>query len=314
MGKPRDFLLTLCKMQNRMNVIRIMLLAVTIAITLSVYAQSQLCLRADSLLSEDKYAEALHEYLAAHGNSIVNMKSASAMNAAIAAAQCDEDTLAAELAAQALKADPSFFDERISVTELLQDCRLLPQWDALQEENERRLANAMTDYDIPLRNILLEIYHTDQNPRGHLIAMSKSNPQNSEALNRYWRQIQRNDSINLSRTIELLDANGWISKSKVGTANQALFFVIQHAGPEIIDKYIALFETAANNNEIPKDLYAKMYDRQQMYAGKPQRYGTQRVRKDPSTKEMVLWRIEDPANVNALRKKMGLPPLKDFPQ
>ncbi len=250
-------------MQNCMDVIRLMLLAVSIALTLQfkVSAQRQPPILADSLLSNYKYSEALHEYLSAHGNNIDNMQSGTAMNAAIAAAQCDKDSLAAELVAQALKTDSSFFDERISVTELLQDCRLLPQWDALQEENERRLANAMTSYDIRLRNVLLEIYHTDQNPRAFLIALSKSAPQNSEALSRYWHQIQRNDSINLSRVIELLDANGWIPKSKVGTANQALFFVIQHASPDIIDKYIALFEAAANNNEIPKELYAKMYDR-----------------------------------------------------
>ncbi len=295
-----------------MKVIKIMLLAASIAMTFP--AQSQSCFRADTLFSEYKYPEALHEYLIAHGNNIDSMKSGTAMNAAIAAAQCDKDSLAAELVAQALDADPSFFDERISVTELLQDCRLLPRWDALQEENERRLANAMTNYDIRMRNILLDIYHTDQNPRGFLIAISKSDPQNSEALSRYWNQIHRNDSINLARTIELLDTYGWIPKSKVGTANQALFFVIQHASPDIINKYIALFETAAKNDEIPRDLYAKMYDRQQMFSGKPQRYGTQRVQKDPSTKDMVLWRIEDPANVNALRKEMGLPPLKDLPQ
>ncbi len=297
-----------------MKVIGITLPAVLIALLFPISVQSQSCSRADTLLVEYRYSEALHEYLAAHGNNIDRMKSGTAMNAAIAAAQCDKDSLAAELVAQALDADPSFFDERISVTELLQDCRLLPQWDALQEENERRLANAMTGYDIRLRNILLDIYHTDQNPRGYLIAISKSDPKNTEALGRYWKQIQRNDSINFARTIELLDANGWIPKSKVGTANQALFFVIQHASSEIIDKYIALFETAAKNDEIPRNLYAKMYDRQQMFSGKPQRYGTQRVRKDPSTKEMVLWKIEDPEKVNSLRKEMDLPPLEGFPQ
>lgn len=297
-----------------MKTIRIMLLAVSFVLALPIFAQSPSCFRADLLLSEYKYAEALDEYLAAHGNSVDRMKSGVAMDAAVAAAQCDKDSLAVELVAQALDADPAFFDERISVTELLQDCRLLPQWDAFQNENERRLANAMTDYDIPLRNILLDIYHTDQNPRGYLITISKSDPQNSEALSRHWKEMQHNDSINMRRTVELLDKYGWIRKSKVGTANQALFFVIQHASPDIIDKYIPLFETAAKDNEIPKDLFAKMYDRQLLYSGKPQKYGTQKVRKDPSTKEMVLWKIEDPDNVNTLRKEMGLSPLEGFPQ
>lgn len=297
-----------------MKGIKLLVMAVLSAITLQSNAQTSTCLRADSLLSEYKYSEALQEYLGANDGDIRRMKSNDAMNAAIAAAQCDKDSVAVELVAQALDYDSEFFDERISVTELLQDCRLLPQWDSLQNENERRLANADTGYDIPLRNILLDIYHSDQNPRGHLITISKSAPQNKEALSRYWNEMQHNDSINLARTVELLDKHGWIHESKVGTANQALFFVIQHATPEIIDKYITLFEAAVKDNEIPKALFAKMYDRQLLYAGKPQKYGTQRVRKSPDSKEMVIWQIQDPAHVNALRKEMDLPPLEDYPQ
>lgn len=297
-----------------MKGIKLLVMAVLSAITLQSNAQTSTCLRADSLLSEYKYSEALQEYLVAHDGNIRIMKSNDAMNAAIAAAQCDKDSLAVVLVSQALDSDPTFFDERISVTELLQDCRLLPQWDSLQNENERRLANADIGYDIPLRNILLDIYHSDQNPRGHLITISKSDPQNKEAITRYWNEMQHNDSINLARTVELLDKHGWIPESKVGTANQALFFVIQHATPEIIDKYITLFEVAVKDNEIPKALFAKMYDRQLLYAGKPQKYGTQRVRQSPDSKDLILWQIEDPAHVNALRKEMDLPPLEDYPQ
>ncbi len=297
-----------------MKTLKLIILAASIIITLPMKAQTFSCFRADTLLSEFKYSEALQEYMSANGGNIDRMKSGVAMNAAIAAAQCDKDSLAIELVSRALEADPAFFDERISVTELLQDCRLFPQWDALQNENERRLANAMNDYDISLRNTLLEIYHADQNPRGHIITISRSDPRNSEALSRYWKEMQVNDSINLARTIELLDSHGWIPTAKVGTANQALFFVIQHATPDIIDKYLHIFETAAMNNEIPRGLFAKMYDRQLLYAGKPQKYGTQKVRKSPDTKELVLWKIEDPDHVNALRKEMGLPPLEEYPQ
>lgn len=270
---------------------------------------SKACLcKADSLLTEYKYSDALNQYFAAYSGNIGRMNSTVAMNAAIAAAQCDKDSLALELVSHALNADSTFFDERISVTEQLEDCRILPQWDSFQNENERRLARVMTSYDIPLRNTLLGLYHTDQDTRGHLMAMVRANPQNKQAIDSCWREILHIDSINLSRTIELLDEYGWIPRSKVGTANEALFFVIQHASPEIIDKYITLFETAAKKNEIPKDLYAKMYDRNEMYSGRPQRYGTQRV-KYPDSKESVLWRLEDPENVNSLRKEMGLAPL-----
>lgn len=298
----------------QMKTLKFFLLTAFIAAAMPLKGQTKPYFRADSLLAEFKYPEALKEYLSVCGSNIRKMESATAMNAAIAAAQCQNDSLAGELVAHALDADPTFFDERISVTELLENCRLLPQWDALQDESEHRLAKAMTGYDLPLRNTLLGIYHTDQNPRGQLIKLMKSNPANKEASEQIWKEIMRNDSINLCRTIELLDTNGWIPKSKVGLANQALFFVIQHAKPDIIAKYLTLFETAAKNNELPRELFAKMYDRQQMYSGKPQRYGTQRVRKDPSTKEMVLWKIENPDSVNALRKEMNLPPLEEYPQ
>lgn len=297
-----------------MKKLSLTLLALALASAWPAGAQTPVCLRADTLMAEFKYPEALSVYMSAYGDDFAGMSSHIAMNAAIAAAQCDKDSLAVNLVAHALDSDSDFFDERISVTELLEDCRLLPQWDALQNESERRLATARPEFDITLRNTLLEIYRTDQNPRGRYMMLFKSGQTNKETLDSLWREIHLNDSINLRKSVELLDARGWISRSEVGTANQALFFVIQHASPDIIAKYIPIFEQAAKDNEIPRELYAKMYDRQQMYSGKPQRYGTQRVRKNPSTKELVLWTIEDPDNVNALRKEMNLPPLEDYPQ
>lgn len=264
--------------------------------------------RGDSLLACYDYSGALAEYMSV---CVADMTPDMAMNAAIAAAQCDRDSLAAEYVSTALKADSVFFDERISVSELLQDCRLLPMWDALQSENERRIETG-TQYDIPLRNRLLGIYHSDQNPRGHLIMTGKAHPEDKETIGRLWKEIQYNDSINLGLVVELLDTHGWIPRSLVGTANQALFFVVQHATPDIIDRYIPLFESAALSGEIPKDLFAKMYDRNLMYSGKPQKYGTQRVRESPESKTMVLWKIADPEKVNGFRREMNLPPLVEF--
>lgn len=291
-----------------MKVVHHLLSAAMLMITSTASAQ---IFKADSLLSQYKYPEALEIYKSFNPQ---QLKCGEAMNAAIAAAQCDEDSLAVMYVGISLEADPSYFDERISVTELLQDCRLLPEWEALQSENERRLENAMHKYDIPLRRELLEIYHSDQNVRGHLIMASRQTPPDQQKLSELYAEMVKADSINYAKAIRLLDTYGWIPRSKVGAANQALFFVIQHATPDVIDRYIPIFEVAANNGDIPKDLFAKMYDRQLLYAGKPQKYGTQRVRKEAGNGQMVLWKIEDPDNVNALRREMGLPPLEDFPQ
>ena len=266
---------------------------------------------ADSLVAQFRYAEALEVYKGVCPRCLGGTE---AVNAAIAAAQCDQDSLALSFVALALEADSAFYDERISVTELLEDCRLLPGWDALQAESERRLENAGTGYDIPLRRQLLEIYHSDQDVRGHLIMAFKQEPRDQQKINRLAAQMAKADSTNYAKAMRLLDAYGWIPRSKVGTANQALFFVVQHAAPDVISRYIPVFEEAADKGEIPKDLFAKMYDRHLLFAGKPQRYGTQRVPKEPGSSEAVLWKLEDPANVNSLRKGMGLPPLEGYPQ
>lgn len=266
--------------------------------------------RADSLLAGYGYKEALGLY---RGIPPHRMTPATAMNAAICAAQCDEDRVALSYVKVALDADSMYFDERISVTELLEDCRLLPEWVLLQAENERRIERAKPNCDILLRRQLLEIYHSDQDTRGRWIMAHKEKPTDQSKLARLRTEMLRTDSVNRVKTLRLLDTHGWIPRSKVGTANQALFFVVQHADPAIINRYMPIFEAAATSGELPKNLYAKMYDRQQMYDGKPQRYGTQRVM-DAATRQMVLWRIEDPANVNRLRREMALPPLDGYPQ
>lgn len=267
-------------------------------------------LRADSLLAGYGYKEALRIY---KGIPPRRLTAPMAMKAAIAAAQCDEDSVALSYVKVALDADSTYFDERISVTELLEDCRLLPEWGSLQEENERRIEKTRPDYDISLRRQLLEIYHSDQDTRGRWIMAHRENPTDQSKLARLRTEMLRVDSLNQIKALQLLDTHGWIPRSKVGTANQALFFVVQHADPAIINRYMPIFEAAANVGELPKDLYAKMYDRQQMYAGKPQRYGTQRVM-DAATRQMILWQIEDPDSVNHLRREVGLPPLVTCPQ
>ncbi|MDE7419085.1 MAG: hypothetical protein K2N35_02635, partial [Muribaculaceae bacterium] len=133
-----------------MKEIRLILLSLFILSISQIQAKTGLCFRADSLFAEFKYSEALSEYINIFQNNKSCMKPGTAINAAIAAAQCDKDSLAVCFVNYALEADPAFFDERISVTELLEDCRLMPQWNALQDESERRLTIYMTNYDIPL--------------------------------------------------------------------------------------------------------------------------------------------------------------------
>ena len=232
---------------------------------------------------------------------------------ALAAAADGNSEAAIDLLLDAQRADTTWHCELIAAGEELEDCRLSPRWAALTAENERRTAIAHPEYDHALRRELLDLYDADQNPRGRLIMAGKQNPDDRETLSRLWKDIRVADSINQPRATAMRDSLGWIPSAKVGAATQGLFFVIQHADPATIGRYIDLFEKAALAGELPRKLFAKMKDRSLLYSGQPQIYGTQKVCQ-ADTGKMIIWRLRDKTEVNALRREMDLPPLspEDF--
>jgi hypothetical protein len=92
--------------------------------------------------------------------------------------------------------------------------------------------------------------------------------------------------------------------------------VIQHASLQRQEKYLPLFQKAADNSEIKPSLVAKMIDRIRVNKGEKQVYGTQAVPiRDPKTgyftNNYELAPIEDEPNVDKRRLKVGLPPIKE---
>ena len=85
----------------------------------------------------------------------------------------------------------------------------------------------------------------------------------------------------------------------------AAWHVIQHS--ERIDEFLPQIEVAAETGELPYRLYAMMLDRSLMGRGLPQKYGTQGMSYFMNTPEEInlIWPVEDPENVNALRAAAG---------
>lgn len=110
------------------------------------------------------------------------------------------------------------------------------------------------------------------------------------------------DSTDLHRVEAIVQRYGYPGKSLVGApTNEAAFYVLQHSTR--IAQYLPLIKQAADRKELPFPLYAMMLDRQLMYEGKPQVYGTQgrAYRNQPG----FIWPIADPAHVNERRKQAG---------
>jgi hypothetical protein len=110
------------------------------------------------------------------------------------------------------------------------------------------------------------------------------------------------DSTDIQRVRALIQRYGYPGKTLVGTpANEAAFYVIQHSSS--IAHYLPLIKQAADQGELPFQLYAMMLDRQLMYLGKPQIYGTQG--RNYNGQPPFIWPIEDAVHVNERRKKAG---------
>lgn len=128
-----------------------------------------------------------------------------------------------------------------------------------------------------------------------------------EATGYYWKLQTQADSTNLVFIENVVAKYGYPGKSLVGEpTNEAVWSVVQHS-PKI-DKYLPAIKTAAENKELPFRLYAMMLDRQLMYAGKEQIYGSQATSKPLRNGQNVgyyVWPIKDAATVNERRKQAG---------
>lgn len=163
-----------------------------------------------------------------------------------------------------------------------------------------------------LKHELDSLYRVDQVYRAAMFADNKQHLVDSiaaarhfpvaEAQQRLIGLMMQTDSTDMQRVRAIIQRYGYPGKTLVGTpTNEAAFYVIQHS--KSIPQYLPLIKRAADQGELPFRLYAMMFDRQLMYIGKPQVYGTQG--RNYNGQAYFIWPIEDPAHVNERRKKAG---------
>lgn len=173
-------------------------------------------------------------------------------------------------------------------------------------------ASAQHSLNLQLKHELDSLYHVDQLYREAMFGERKQRLVDSLAAAQHFPvdQAQQHliglmlttDSSDMRRVRAIIRQHGYPGKTLVGTpANEAAFYVIQHSNS--IERYLPLIKRAADQGELPFQLYAMMLDRQLMYTGKPQVYGTQG--RSYTGQPSFIWPIQDPAHVNERRKKAG---------
>jgi len=120
------------------------------------------------------------------------------------------------------------------------------------------------------------------------------------------------DAKNRPEVLRIFARYGWVANSLAGKdAADNFFLLVQHQTPEIQRRLLPTLEKAAKRGEASMSNYAYLYDRVQMGLNKPQHWGTQA---NCENGKPVLYPVDDPAGLDARRKELSLPPIREYLQ
>lgn len=207
----------------------------------------------------------------------------------------------AAVAALEAALDAGYWDvEHMVVDSDLASVRAHAKWPALEARaRETFTAYEATLVDAPLRRELLARVAKDQAARDAV-----TGPTDEAGLAR-MREVDRENTAFLKQAVA---KHGWPGKRVVGVDGaNAAWFLAQHADLDLAfqKECLAKMEPLVAAGEVTAKDYAHLWDRVAVAEGRPQRWGTQFDGDEPAP-------IEDPANVDARRKEVGLPTLAEY--
>ena len=119
-------------------------------------------------------------------------------------------------------------------------------------------------------------------------------------------EVRAIDQTNLDYVKSVLPADGWFRKSRDGDqVGRDAWLIVQHAPDDraFQRQVLAAMEPLVKIGEARGADYALLYDRLEMYEGRPQRYGSQATCADGG---WALHAIEDPDQIDERRRSVGL--------
>ncbi len=123
-----------------------------------------------------------------------------------------------------------------------------------------------------------------------------------------WHEV---DTRNETRLKAILAEHGWPTATLVGPkAARAAWLMVQHASAPFLKTCLPFMKRAAERGEISRGSLALSIDRDLMYDGKKQIYGSQFRTNEKG--ELEVYPIEDEAHVDERRAAMGLGPLAQY--
>jgi len=148
---------------------------------------------------------------------------------------------------------------------------------------------------------LLALQQRDTDTRNRLLAEDRLYGDYAEDM----QQVHRDNAERLAR---LIAVHGWPGLALVGeTGARAAWLIAQHAicTPDLQRAFLAQLETAVANGDAPPRQLACLTDRIRFNEERPQCYG---LVLDWDADGQLNCTVEDPAQLDARRAAVGLPP------
>jgi hypothetical protein len=148
--------------------------------------------------------------------------------------------------------------------------------------------------------------------REELLKRMKEDQRIRMAANPDMHEWEKIDAENTAYMKTVLEKHGWPGKSTVGEDGAlAAFLLVQHADadPSFQKKCLEMIIAAVEAKEASPSHMAYLTDRVLVAEGRPQRYGTQFHTVDGKLQPRP---VEDPANLDARRQSVGLPPMAEY--
>lgn len=186
------------------------------------------------------------------------------------------------------------------------------RWQPLVSMLQSTVAKADAHVNQALKQELAAMRRTDQGIRLKIDSVEKKSGMDAAMTPSLLAEMRAADDRNLARLVTIINQYGWPGRSLVGKAGATTaFLIIQHADPEVQQKYLPLVQKAAAKGELEKSAAALLEDRVLMGQGKPQIYGSQ-LTANMDTKKYEFYTIQDEAHVDERRASVGLGPLAEY--
>jgi len=166
--------------------------------------------------------------------------------------------------------------------------------------------------DIEYAKALLKLGAYDQAYFNEIGIVFRKFGMRSSVASALWRLKFMIQEKNQKELEQLIAAKGWPKIGEVGSeAAMAAYLVAMHSNDGSQKKYLPMIKQRCEENELPWQRYANIYDRCLFNENKPQKYGTH-TRYNDLTKSEELYPLEDETKVDEWRKELGLEPLAEY--